>query len=160
MPGLHFYFEQMTLSNGLISFCLVCGSSFSGMPQISKSFKLPTFWLLDSTSRLRRLLKQKCTFFLEKQIVILSPAMPIKPAPLSTSHPIASRSYLLIFPATFNLFQLLAAALPILHSMAEEPSHDPIVAILSADEDTRNDSGVESVTATSSSPTRGAALMA
>jgi hypothetical protein len=43
MPGLHIYFEQMTVPNGLITFCPVCGSSFSGMPQISKSFKLPTF---------------------------------------------------------------------------------------------------------------------
>jgi hypothetical protein len=38
---------------------------------------------------------------------------------LSTSHPIVSHSCLLIFPATFNLFQLLAAALPILRFMAE-----------------------------------------
>jgi hypothetical protein len=85
--------------------------------------------------------------------------MPIKPEPLSTSRPIASRSCLLIFPATFNLFQLLAAALPILCSMAEGPSHDPIIANPSADEDTGNDSRAESVTATTSSPTRGTALM-
>jgi hypothetical protein len=52
-------------------------------------------------------------FFLGKRIIILSPAMPIKPASLSTSRPIASRSFLLIFPATFNLFQLFAVALPI-----------------------------------------------
>jgi hypothetical protein len=86
--------------------------------------------------------------------------MPIKPALLGTSHPIASRSCLLIFPATFNLFQLLTAALPILHSMDEGPSHDPIVANPSADEDTRNDSGAESVAAMTSSPTCGAAMMA
>jgi hypothetical protein len=86
--------------------------------------------------------------------------MPIKSAPLSTSRLIASHFYLLIFPSTFNLFQLLAAALPILRSMAEGPSHDPIVANPSTNEDTRNDSGVESVAAMTSSPTRGAALMA
>jgi hypothetical protein len=44
--------------------------------------------------------------------------------------------------------------------MAEGPSHDPIVTNPSADEDTGNDSGTESVTATTSSPTRGVALMA
>jgi hypothetical protein len=44
-------------------FCLLCGSSFSGMPRISKSFKLPIFWLLDFASGLRGLLKQKCPFF-------------------------------------------------------------------------------------------------
>jgi hypothetical protein len=86
--------------------------------------------------------------------------MPIKSVPLSTSHPIASRSCVLIFPATFNLFQQLAAALPILRSMAEGPSRDPIVTNLSVDEDTRNDSGMESVAAMASSPTCGAALTA
>jgi hypothetical protein len=86
--------------------------------------------------------------------------MPIKSTPLSTSRLIASRFYLLIFPSTFNLFQLLVAALPILRSMAEGPSHNPIVANPSTDEDTGNDSGVESVAAMTSSPTRGAALMA
>jgi hypothetical protein len=43
--------------------------------------------------------------------------------------------------------------------MAEEPSHDPIVANPPADEDTGNDSGAESVTAMASSPTRGTALL-
>jgi hypothetical protein len=43
-------------------FCPLCGSSFSGAPRISKSFKLPTFWLLDSAFGLRGLLKQKCPF--------------------------------------------------------------------------------------------------
>jgi hypothetical protein len=86
--------------------------------------------------------------------------MPIKPVPLSTSHPIASRSCLLIFPATFNHFQLLVAALPILCSMAKGPSCDPIVANPPIGEDTRNDSRAESVTTMASSPTRGAALMA
>jgi hypothetical protein len=109
---------------------------------------------------LRGLLKWKGTFFLGKRIIILSPVMPIKSVPLSTSHPIASRSCLLIFPATFNLFQQLAAALPILRSMAEGPSRDPIVTNLSVDEDTRNDSGTESVAAMASSPTCGAALTA
>jgi hypothetical protein len=79
---------------------------------------------------------------------------------LITSHPIASRSCLLIFLATFNLFQLLAMAFPILGFMAEEPSHDPIVSNLSTDEDTRKDFGVESITATASSLTRGVTLMA
>jgi hypothetical protein len=80
--------------------------------------------------------------------------------PLSTSHPITSRSCLLIFPITFNLFQLLIAALPILCFMAEGPFHDPIVTNPPADEDTGNDSGEESITATASSLTRGATLMA
>jgi hypothetical protein len=44
--------------------------------------------------------------------------------------------------------------------MAEGPSHDPIVTNPPTDDDTGNDSGVESVAATTSSPTRGAALMA
>jgi hypothetical protein len=60
----------------------------------------------------------------------------------------------------FQSFQLLSAALPILCFMAEGPSHDPIITNPLADEDTRNDYGVESVTATTSSPTHGAALMA
>jgi hypothetical protein len=98
--------------------------------------------------------------FLGKLIVILSPAIPIKLTPLSTSRPITSRSFLLIFPATFNLFQLLAAALPILCFMAEGPSHDPIVTNPPADEDTGNDSGAESVAVTASSPTRGIAQIA
>jgi hypothetical protein len=76
------------------------------------------------------------------------------------SHPIASRSRLLIFLATFNLFQLLATAFPILGFMAEEPSHDPIVSSLSTDEDTGKDFGVESITTTASSLTRGVTLMA
>jgi hypothetical protein len=42
--------------------------------------------------------------------------------------------------------------------MVEEPSHDPIVTNPLADEDTGNDSGAESFTATTSSPTRGTAL--
>jgi hypothetical protein len=79
---------------------------------------------------------------------------------LSTSHPIASRSCLLIFAATFNLFPLLIAALPILRFMAEGPSRDPIVANPPTDRDTGNDARAESVAATTSSPTRGAALMA
>jgi hypothetical protein len=86
--------------------------------------------------------------------------MPIKLAPLSTSRPITSRSCLLIFPATFTLFQLLAAAISILCFMAEGPSHDPIITNPPADEDTGNDSWAESVAAMTSSPTRGAALMA
>jgi hypothetical protein len=106
------------------------------------------------------LLKQKDTFFLGKQTIILSPAMPIKPALLSTSHPITSRSCLLIFPATFNIFQLFAATLLILRSMAEGSSHNPIVTNSPADEDTGKDSRVESVAAMASSPTRSAALMA
>jgi hypothetical protein len=44
--------------------------------------------------------------------------------------------------------------------MAEGPSRDPIVANPPADEDTGNDSRAESITATTSSPTHGAALMA
>jgi hypothetical protein len=63
MPGLHFYFGQMTVPNGLITFYPLYGSSFSGTPQISKSFKLPAFWLLDSASGLRGLLKWKGPFF-------------------------------------------------------------------------------------------------
>jgi hypothetical protein len=44
--------------------------------------------------------------------------------------------------------------------MAEEPSRDPIITSPLADEDTENDSRAESVTATTSSLTHGAALMA
>jgi hypothetical protein len=44
--------------------------------------------------------------------------------------------------------------------MAEGPSHDPIITNPPADEDTRNDSGAESVAAMASSLTRGATLMA
>jgi hypothetical protein len=42
----------------------------------------------------------------------------------------------------------------------EGPSHDPIVTNPLADKDTRSDSGAESIAATTSSPTRGATLMA
>jgi hypothetical protein len=142
------------MPNGSINFCLLCDSSFSGTPRISKYFKLPTFCLLDSVSRLRGLLKLKGPFFLRKQIVTLSSAILIRPTPLSTSHPITSRSCLLIFPSTFNFFQLLTTALPILCFMTEGPSHDHIVTDYGADY------GAESVAATTSSPTRGAALMA
>jgi hypothetical protein len=76
------------------------------------------------------------------------------------SHLIASRSCLLIFPTTFNLFQLLTAALPILCFMAEGPSRDPIITNPPADEYIGNDSRAESVTATTSSLTHGVALMA
>jgi hypothetical protein len=96
MPKLPFYFRQMTVPNGLIPFCPLCSSSFSGMPRTSKSFKLPTFWLLDSTFGSRRWLKQKDIIFLGKQIVTLSPAVPIKLTPLSTSHLIISHSCILI----------------------------------------------------------------
>jgi hypothetical protein len=44
--------------------------------------------------------------------------------------------------------------------MAEGPSYDPIVINPPADEDTGKDSGAESVTAMTSSPTHGVALMA
>jgi hypothetical protein len=44
--------------------------------------------------------------------------------------------------------------------MAEGPSRDPIITNPPPDEDTRNDSGAESVAATASSPTSGTALMA
>jgi hypothetical protein len=40
----------------------LCGSSFAGTLRILKSFKLPTFWLLDSASGLRELLKWKGHF--------------------------------------------------------------------------------------------------
>jgi hypothetical protein len=44
--------------------------------------------------------------------------------------------------------------------MAEGPSHDPIVTNRPADEDTGSDSRAESITTMTSSPTRGATLMA
>jgi hypothetical protein len=44
--------------------------------------------------------------------------------------------------------------------MAEVPYRDPIVTNLPADEDTRNDSEVESIATTTSSPTHNATLMA
>jgi hypothetical protein len=138
------------------SFFPLCNGSFSGMPQTSKSFKLPTFWLLDLTYGSRGLLKQKCIFFLGKRIMILLHVVNIKLVPLSMSCPIISRSYLFIFLTTFSL----AAPLRTLRSMAEGPTRDPTAANPSADEDTGSDSVVESVTATASSPTHGAALMA
>jgi hypothetical protein len=49
---------------------------------------------------------------------------------------------------------------PILLSMAKGPSRDPTVTNPPVDEDTGSDFGVESIAATSSSPTRGATLMA
>jgi hypothetical protein len=110
--------------------------------------------------RIARIVETENPFFLGKRIITLSPAIPIKPVLLSTSRPIASRSCLLIFLATFNLFQLLTAALPIPRFMAEGPSRDPIVTNAPVDKDTGNDSGAESVAATTSSPTHGATLMA
>jgi hypothetical protein len=160
MPGLHFYFEQMTVPNGLITFYPLCGSSFSGTPHISKSFKLPTFLAPRLHVRIAPVVEMERPLFHGKRIVILSSAIPIKPPSLSMSCPITSRSYLLIFPATFNLFQLLAAALPIMCFMAEGPSRDPIVTNPPADEDIGNDSRAESITAMASSLTRGTALMA
>jgi hypothetical protein len=44
-------------------FCSLCGGSFSGTSQTLKSFKLPTFWLIDLTSGSRGWLKQKDIFF-------------------------------------------------------------------------------------------------
>jgi hypothetical protein len=44
--------------------------------------------------------------------------------------------------------------------MAEGPSRNPIITNPPADEDTGNDSGAKSIAAMTSSPTRGAALMA
>jgi hypothetical protein len=78
----------------------------------------------------------------------------------AAEHVSSHRFCLLIFPATFNLFHLLAVALPILCFMAEGPSHDPIVTNPLADKDTEDDSGAESVTTMTSSLTHGAALMA
>jgi hypothetical protein len=141
-----FYFREMTVLNGLIAFCLLCSGSFLGTLRTSKSFKLLTFWLLDLVFGSRGWMKQKGIFFLWKQIIILPPGAPIKLVPLSMSHPIISRSCLLIFLATFSL----AAPLPTLRSMAEGPARDPTAANPPA----------ESVTAMASSPTRGTALMA
>jgi hypothetical protein len=146
----------MTVLNGLIAFCLLCSGSFLGTLRTSKSFKLLTFWLLDLVSGSRGWMKQKGIFFLWKQIIILPSGAPIKLVPLSMSHPIISRSCLLIFLATFSL----AAPLPTLRSMAEGPARDPTAANPPADEDTGSDSRAESVTAMASSPTRGTALMA
>jgi hypothetical protein len=159
MPKLPFYFGQMIVSNGLIAFCPLCRGSFLGTPRTSKSFKLSTFWLLDLASGSRGWLKQKGIFFLGKRIVTLSPVVPIKLAPLSTSRPIVSRSCLLIFPATINLFQLLAASL-ILRSMAEGPSRDPTIANPPTNEDTGATLWAESIAAMTSSPTCGTTLMA
>jgi hypothetical protein len=132
MPKLPFYFGQMIVSNGLIAFCPLCRGSFLGTPRTSKSFKLSTFWLLDLASGSRGWLKQKDIFFLGKRIIALSPVVPIKLAPLSTSRPIVSRSCLLIFPATINLFQLLAASLSFcapwprdLLAILPSPTHRP-----------------------------------
>jgi hypothetical protein len=42
MPKLSFFsFRQMTVPNGLIAFCPLCGGSFLGTHRILKSFKLP-----------------------------------------------------------------------------------------------------------------------
>jgi hypothetical protein len=124
-----FYFGEMTMLNGLIAFCLLCSGSFLGTLRTSKSFKLLTFWLLNLVFGSRGWMKQKDIFFLWKQIIILPPVAPIKQVPLSMSHPIISRSCLLIFLATFSL----AAPLPTMRSMAEDlltillpPTHRPM----------------------------------
>jgi hypothetical protein len=87
--------------------------------------------------------------FLEKRIITLSPATPIN---LST---IISCSCLLIFSCYFAI----CCTTPTLHSMAEGPAHDPNPVNPSADDDTGIDSGMESIAITTSSPTRGTALM-
>jgi hypothetical protein len=128
-----------------------------GMSWTSKSFKLLTFWLLDLASRLRGWLKQKDIFLLKKQIVTLWPAAPIKLAPLSTSHPIISRSCLLISSCYFHS----CCATTALNSMATKSTSNLLPANSSIDDDTRGDSGAEStVMTTSSSLTRGASMMA
>jgi hypothetical protein len=96
-----FFFGQMTMLNGLIAFCPLRGGSFLGTPQISKSFKLPPFRF---HVQIARAVETEKHLFLGKQIITLLSVVHIKLTPLSTSHPIASCSYLLIFPATFNLF--------------------------------------------------------
>jgi hypothetical protein len=76
--------------------------------------------------------------------------------PLSTSHPIISRSCLLISSCYFHP----CCTAPTLRSMAKGPARYPTVANPLTNEDTESDSRVKSVTATTSSPTCGAALMA
>jgi hypothetical protein len=55
----------MTVLNGLMAFCSSRNSSFSRMQQISKPFKLPTFWPLNLMSGPRGRLKQKGIFSAE-----------------------------------------------------------------------------------------------
>jgi hypothetical protein len=112
---------------------------------IQRCYPSSSFWLLDSTYGLCGLLKQKGTFFLGKSIVTLSPTAPIKLVSLSMSHPIASRSCILIFLAT-------CCTIPIRLSMVEGPSCDRTIANSLADEETRSDSRMESITAAASSP--------
>jgi hypothetical protein len=93
--------------------------------------------------------------FLGKQIVTLSPTTPIKLMPLSMSRPTVSHYCFLIFSCYF----VACHTVPTLHSMAEGPAHDPTPIIPPIDDDTGSDFGAESITVTTSSPTRGAALM-
>jgi hypothetical protein len=141
----------------LIAFCPLCGSSFSGTSCTLKSFKLPTFWLLDSAFRSRRWLKQKDILFWGEQIITLSPTVPIKLTPLSTSHPIISYSCLLIISCFSASCDIILA----LHSIATDSISNPLSTNPSIDNYAGDDSGAESMAMTnSSSPTHGAALMA
>jgi hypothetical protein len=131
-----FYFGQMTVPNGLIAFCPLCSGSFSGIPQTSKPFKLPTLWLLDLASESCGWLKQK-TYFSGKTNRHNAPAAPIKLAPLSMSLPIISLSCLLIFSGYFHSCRATIA----LDSMATESTIDLPPTNLSIDDDAGGDSG-------------------
>jgi hypothetical protein len=130
------------MSNGLIAFYPLCTGSFSG--------------LLNLTSGSHGWLKQKDIFFLGQRIIIVPPAAPIKLVPLSISHPIISRSCLLIFSCYFHS----CCATTSLNSMATKSAVDLPPTNPSIDDNVGGDSGVESTAmTTSSSPTRGTFLM-
>jgi hypothetical protein len=121
------------------------------MPQISKSFELPTPRLLASASGLRGRLEWKVTFFLGERIIALSPTTHIK----------------LVAIPLIALHHFLALAFSpsiafIIHcSMVDTTIHVPAAPIApsaSAD-DSGHDSGAESVAMAASSPTRGATRM-
>jgi hypothetical protein len=130
------------MPNGLIAFCPLCSDSFSGTPRTSKSFQLPTFWLLDLASGSRGWLKQKGIFFGEMNHHTVT---------------IVFRSCLLIF----SCYSHPCCNTTALNSMAIEFAIDLPPTNQSIDDDAGGDSEVESTAMkTSSSLTHSASLMA
>jgi hypothetical protein len=130
------------------------------MPLTSKSFKLPIFWLLDLAFRSCGWLKQKCIFFLRETNCHIVACCTYNAG--AAEHVLSHRFSLLPYHLSCYFQSSLATCCtaPTLHSMVKGPTRDPTVANPLADEDTGSDSGAESVTATTSSPTCGATLMA
>jgi hypothetical protein len=121
------------------------------MPQISKSFELPTPRLLASVSGLRGRLKQKLTFSREMN-----------------HHPVVCHPHKAGHHCTHCTLSFLAVAFSssiafIIHcSMADTTVHAPAapVALSASTDDSAHDSGAESAAMVASSPTRGTTRMA